>query len=143
MRVLIADSNQLFSEVYQQYLRKYGFQVFTANDALTCLATLRELHPDTLVLDPHLPGGGGDEVLDLLYAEVEVPPIVIVLLPTPSPELFQKVSEYPVHEVRFKPLLPEELCHCIYRHDRSHGVLDQRDWIEEIGIEAETALVSR
>lgn len=142
MRVLIADSNQLFSEVYQQYLRKYGFQVFTANDALTCIAKLRGIHPDTLVLDPNLPCGGRREILDLIYAEVEVPPIVIALLPTPSPELFQKVSEYPVHEVRFKPLLPEELCHCIYRHDHSHGVLEQRDWIEEIEFEAETALVS-
>lgn len=142
MRVLIADSNQLFSEVYQQYLRKYGFLVFTANDAWTCIAKLRELHPDTLVLDPNLPCGGHNEILDLIYAEAEVPPIVIALLPIPSTELFQKVSEYPVHEVRFKPLLPEELCHCIYRHDHLHGALEQRDWIEEIEFEAKTALVS-
>lgn len=143
MRVLIADSNELILAVYQQCLQRYGFQVITANDALTCVAKLCEFHPDILVLDPNLSWGGGDGVLDLIYAEVEVPPqIVIVLVPADSPGLFQKVSEYPVHEVRYKPLLPEELCHCIYRHDRSHGVLDQRDWMEEIGFEAETALVS-
>ena len=44
-------------------LLREGFELETAVSGLECVARLREAVPDVLVLEPHMPWGGGDGVL--------------------------------------------------------------------------------
>ncbi len=51
MRVLFADSDELFLEIVQAYFLKCGHTLMTASDGLECCGVLRDFHPDAIVLD--------------------------------------------------------------------------------------------
>jgi DNA-binding response OmpR family regulator len=51
MRVLFADSDELFLEIVQAYFLKCGHTMMTASDGLECCAVLRDFQPDAIVLD--------------------------------------------------------------------------------------------
>ncbi len=51
MRVLFADSDELFLEIVQAYFLKCGHTLMIASDGLECCAVLRDFQPDAIVLD--------------------------------------------------------------------------------------------
>jgi DNA-binding response OmpR family regulator len=58
MRVLIAGSDAEFLEVVQSYLARHGHEGKIATDGLECIAMLRDVRPDVLVLESDLLWGG-------------------------------------------------------------------------------------
>lgn len=66
MRVLIADRDQAFLEVAQQYLSRHGHEVKTATNGLESVAILHRDVPDAVVLDRELLWGGCDGVRALM-----------------------------------------------------------------------------
>lgn len=66
MRVLIADGDQAFLDVVQQYLSRHGYEVKTATNGLESVAILQRDVPDVVVLQRELLWGGGDGVLALM-----------------------------------------------------------------------------
>ncbi len=77
--VLLAESQRRLRIDYERSLRSAGFAVEIAPDAMECLARLRQSPPDVLVLDSHLPWGGGDGVLALMREEPSVPLVPTLL----------------------------------------------------------------
>ena len=68
MRVLMADPDAALPSLYREPLLREGFELVTAVSGLECVARLRERVPDVLVLEPHMPSGGGDESPQRLWA---------------------------------------------------------------------------
>jgi CheY-like chemotaxis protein len=66
MRVLIADSDEVFLEVALRYLSRQGMEVNAATNGLESVAILRRDVPDAVVLQRELLWGGGDGVFALM-----------------------------------------------------------------------------
>lgn len=62
VHVLIVDDQRLFAEAVQIALGEQGVEVTTAHDDATALRVLEEGHPDVVLVDVQLPGGGGLEL---------------------------------------------------------------------------------
>lgn len=56
MRLLFADTDQLFLELLQRYFCRCGHVTEVATDRLDCMAALLDFQPDLLVLDHALSG---------------------------------------------------------------------------------------
>ncbi|GAB1823125.1 response regulator [Herbidospora sp. RD11066] len=63
VRVLIVDDHRLFRSGVRAELGPSIQVVGEAEDVETAVATIAELEPDVVLLDVHMPGGGGVEVL--------------------------------------------------------------------------------
>ena len=84
IRVLMADPDASLPPVYREPLLREGIDLETAVNGLDCVARLRERVPDVLVLEPHMPWGGGDGVLAIM-GEVprfaSIPVMVLTFVP--------------------------------------------------------------
>uniref|UniRef100_A0A7C2K0C0 Response regulator n=1 Tax=Schlesneria paludicola TaxID=360056 RepID=A0A7C2K0C0_9PLAN len=79
IQFLIADSDPQFREGCRRFLVARGFEVEVASDGLQCLDQLRQATPQILVLDPGLPWGGGDGVLEWIHEQEPLNPLTILL----------------------------------------------------------------
>jgi DNA-binding NarL/FixJ family response regulator len=66
LRVVLVDDHALFRTGVRAELGAAVDVVGEAGDAAAAIATITELAPDVVLLDVHLPGGGGRAVLDAL-----------------------------------------------------------------------------
>ena len=110
IRVLMADPDVSLPSVYREPLLRAGFELRTAASGLECVARLRECVPDVLVLEPHMPWGGGDGVLAIMG---EVPHFatipVMVLTSCRDPHVLNRVARFPISDYHIKPLSPDRL----------------------------------
>jgi DNA-binding response OmpR family regulator len=110
IRVLIADPDEELRPVYREPLAQGGFDVVTAGSGLDCVARLRERVPDVLVLEPHLPWGGGDGVLAMMGEDSRLATIpVMVLTAHHESDALSRVARFPVSSFHLKPLAPDRL----------------------------------
>ncbi|MCC5580972.1 MULTISPECIES: response regulator [Microtetraspora] len=63
VRVLIVDDHRLFRSGVRAELGPSIQVIGEAEDVETAVASIAELQPDVVLLDVHMPGGGGQEVL--------------------------------------------------------------------------------
>jgi two-component system OmpR family response regulator len=78
LRVLVVDDEPSICELLSMALRYEGWDVRTAQDGTTAVATAREFRPDAVVLDVMLPDLGGLEVLRRLRADAPLVPVVFL-----------------------------------------------------------------
>jgi len=76
-RILVVEDEASISNLVVSYLRKEGYEVFTAADGSAGLKAARAVKPDLIVLDIMLPGMDGLEVLAQIRREAN--PYVILL----------------------------------------------------------------
>ena len=69
-RVVLVDDHRLFRSGVQAELRERVEVVGEADDAPTAITVVRATVPDVVLLDVHLPGGGGRAVLEALREEL-------------------------------------------------------------------------
>ena len=67
--ILIADDERQICEMLTKFLTSRGFRVHTAQDGPSALALAELEHPQLIVLDIHMPGMSGIEVLRKLRAK--------------------------------------------------------------------------
>jgi CheY-like chemotaxis protein len=78
--LLLVDDDPFILKVYQMGLSRSGFDVRTASDGLTAIASLRERKPDVVVLDLMMPRLNGVDVLKFIRSQsgfVGLPVIVL------------------------------------------------------------------
>ncbi|MEZ6060426.1 MAG: response regulator [Planctomycetaceae bacterium] len=80
MLILLADSDATLSGIYRSYFSRQGFDVVAVTDGLQCLAAIRRMVPDVLVLEYELLWGGGAGVLASLREDSRTPLIDVVLI---------------------------------------------------------------
>lgn len=61
--VLIADDKATSRELVRTVLEKSGYTVAEASDGIEALRNARELKPDLIILDLHMPGMDGFDVI--------------------------------------------------------------------------------
>ena len=110
VRVLMADPDESLPPLYREPLSREGFELGTAVSGLECVARLRERAPDVLVLEPHMPWGGGDGVLAMMG---EVPHLAIVpvmiLTSCRDPNVLNRVARFPISDYHLKPITVDRL----------------------------------
>jgi DNA-binding response OmpR family regulator len=117
-RILVVDDHRKIREPLAIYLRRFGFDVRTTEDAAGMWAQLRKNRFDVLVLDVMLPDGDGFELCRLLHHKHDVAVILLTARDASSDRvqgLDSGADDYVV-----KPFEPRELV------ARIHSVLRRR-----------------
>lgn len=106
-KILVIDDEESIRNLVTAYLRKEGFEYYTASDGPSGLEAARAYKPDLIVLDIMLPGMDGIELLTRLRRESEV----YVIMLTAKTEETDKVIGLSVgaDDYLTKPFSPREL----------------------------------
>ena len=88
MTLFIADDNEKFRQRLASIINELpGIEVVgQASDVQDSIETINRIRPDTIILDIHMPGGSG---LDVLQAAKSIDPGLVVMMLTVGPS-----SEY-------------------------------------------------
>lgn len=78
-RILTVDDDLYMLELYKGILEEAGHELKTAEDAAGALVIYQEFHPELVILDLDIPGGGGMKVYDRLrkILMVDIPVIFV------------------------------------------------------------------
>jgi DNA-binding response OmpR family regulator len=110
VRLLLADAEPGFTDLYRRALARDGFEVAIAHTSLDCLARLRTFRPDVLILDPELPWGQGQGLLARLSEEPDVLQLPVILLCAAyRPEYRKALVDFAAAECYQKPVSPGQL----------------------------------
>lgn len=116
MRILIADDDRVLVIQLAAHLKKFGFEVGVAHDALAASTAFFRSPPDAIVLDIGMPAGTGMEVLRRLRNSPKsafVP--VVVITGAEDPELEKAVRSQGAAEFFRKPVDFDRLREVLYR----------------------------
>jgi DNA-binding NtrC family response regulator len=107
-RILIVDDEDLIRWSLQQKLSNWGYRPLDAADGETAIALVEKENPDVVLLDIHLPGKSGLEVLETIR---ESNPRMVVIIMTAYGVLEDAVTALRLGAYDFvsKPLNFEEL----------------------------------
>jgi two-component system alkaline phosphatase synthesis response regulator PhoP len=106
-KILVVDDEPSISNLVVSYLRKEGYEVFTAADGPGGLKAARAFKPDLIVLDVMLPGLDGLAVLTQLRRESNV---YVILLTAKTEELDRVLGlSIGADDYVTKPFSPREL----------------------------------
>lgn len=108
IKILAVEDNPAILDFYREFFTEMGFEVRTAEDALSALTLQQQFKADLIVLDLNIPAGGGMHVFDTLRARLHDP--VPIIFSTGKPELLPR-SLKNLHNASFlpKPTPPEAL----------------------------------
>ena len=116
MRILIADDDRVLVTKLAAHLKKFGFEVDVAHDALAASNALFRESPDAIVLDIGMPAGTGMEVLRRLRKSTKgafVP--VVVITGSEDPEIEEAARSEGAAEFFHKPVDFDRLREVLYR----------------------------
>jgi DNA-binding response OmpR family regulator len=95
---------------YREPLLQEGIHLTTASYGLECVDRLRECVPDVLVLEPHMPWGGGDGILAVMSEDPQLASVpVMVLTSCRDPQVLNAVARFPISDYHLKPITPRRL----------------------------------
>jgi DNA-binding response OmpR family regulator len=108
--ILVVDDEPRIVELARDYLEHAGFDVLTASDGQTALATARSRTPDLVVLDLGLPGLDGLDVTRQIRQGQSTASLPIVMLTARDDELDKLLGlELGADDYLTKPFSPREL----------------------------------
>lgn len=123
--LLIADDHPIFLQGLKSFIEAHGHTVIaTANSAAETIMTLRTLKPDVVMVDVHMTGGGGMEVLKHVR-EIQLDVPVIFLTVGIDGEDIQEALRLGVNGMVLKNNEPQSLLECI------QAMLRGEDWFED------------
>lgn len=76
-KVLVVDDEPMLLEAVEAYLRKSGYQVFSASDGNEAMQQFYTVKPDMVLLDLMLPCLSGEEVCKAIRRESRIPIIML------------------------------------------------------------------
>ncbi|MCL6635618.1 MAG: response regulator transcription factor [Peptococcaceae bacterium] len=109
-KILVVDDEKNILELVRFNLEREGYQVLTAMDGDTALATARKEVPDLVVLDVMLPGINGLDVCRALHDDAATKNIPIIMLSARAEEVDRVLGlEMGADDYVTKPFSPREL----------------------------------
>ncbi|MGE0398208.1 MAG: response regulator [Kofleriaceae bacterium] len=114
-RILVVEDDSKFRGLVSTRLDRDGYDVYTAATADEALAMMRFVHQgwptdnlELMIIDQHLPGGSGLEVLRQLRAEHDGTP-ALLMTAFPDSSVLDEASKYGA-SVLLKPFSLDFLC---------------------------------
>ncbi|MCL2871384.1 MAG: response regulator [Betaproteobacteria bacterium] len=110
-RILVVDDSQTERYMLGEYLSQGGHMVFQSDSGEDCLAKIKEIKPDLVVMDVVMPGLNGFQATRILHRTPETQNIPVLLCTTKDKEtdrvwgLRQGACEYLTKPVRKEELL--------------------------------------
>ena len=116
MNILIVDDDHIHVQVLTAHLRKAGFGISAAYDAMQAFTTAIRCQPDAILLDVIMPGGTGIETLKRLKNSSKTAQIpVIVVSGSIDEETVEVVKQMGAEEYLRKPVDMGELLRALHR----------------------------
>lgn len=116
-QILLADDDDALRGALREYLRRLGFHVHEAFDGPTALELARTLELRFSIMDVHMPGMSGLEVLRTLQRERRAqasPPLPCILISAAADaQERNKALEYGAFRFLMKPFAPNHLVECL------------------------------
>ena len=84
-KILVVDDDQDLLLGLGMRLRASGYEVVTASDSYTAVATARKERPDLMILDLGLPAGEGFLVMERMQAIAELGGVPVIVLSARDP----------------------------------------------------------
>lgn len=78
LRVVVIDNELGIRRSLRVLLSRYGYEAYEAADGLEGLRLCREVAPDLVITDIHMPGIDGIEVIAALHATLPALPIIAI-----------------------------------------------------------------
>jgi DNA-binding NarL/FixJ family response regulator len=92
-RVLLADDHPLFRDGVAALLQARGFEVVgEASDGLEALELARQLHPDLVLMDIHMPRLNGLDATRVMSAELTGTRVVMLTVSDDDADLFEAIK---------------------------------------------------
>ena len=76
--ILVVDDEAAFGQLLAEHLITCGFRVLSAHDGRSALAQIAEHQPDALLIDLHMPGLTGLEVVEKLARDRKLPATIVM-----------------------------------------------------------------
>jgi CheY-like chemotaxis protein len=111
VQVLLVDDSPVERLALGHYLRNVGYDVDEAGDGASAIAQLKNREIGAVLLDLHMPGTDGFEVLKYIQEHRRSLPVVL-LSGMPLHQIQYKMHVLPTHELPpllIKPIDPEQL----------------------------------
>lgn len=105
-KIMVVEDNPAILDFCEEFFSDAGFEVKTAEDALSAIAVYGQFKPDLILLDLNIPEGGGMLVFETLRARQDMVPIIFS---TGKPEALSNLTELQNVTVVKKPTDPEVL----------------------------------
>ena len=111
--VLVVDDDPLMQQLVAGQLEPVGFKVVSAEDGISALKRARELKPQAILLDIHLPKLDGWSVLSQLKGEPSLASIPVILISVEE----QRARGFSLGACEYlvKPVEPERLVEVVQR----------------------------
>lgn len=112
IRLLIVDDDPTQLLLLKTKLAKKGYVIETANNGTEALGKVYTFKPDVMLLDVHMPGLAGNEVIRTILVfrpEIEI----IVLTASKEPELKEECLRKGAFSCIWKPVVFDDLCRTI------------------------------
>lgn len=107
VKILAVEDNPAILDFYKEFFIEAGFEVQTAEDALSAITRFQLFRPDLIILDLNIPAGGGMHVFETLRNVLADP--VPVIFSTGKPEQLPNLANICNVAVLKKPADPEVL----------------------------------
>lgn len=109
-KVIVVDDDETNRIILSSWMHRFGFECSTATDGLDALLQLDREPCDIVIVDWHMPGMDGMELIRLLRARpYKQPPYLVFTTGDPDPGILQAAFEAGADDFIRKPVEPVEL----------------------------------
>ena len=139
LRVLVVEDDERLRKNVCEGLSSYGFFVFEAGDGKQAHELFKEVNPDIVILDFHLPDNDGEYLLPLFKASKNQA-AVIVMTGNPCPDLAVKVTQLGADAYIRKPFTIQYLINLCEKIQREWSLLRAEKLLEDKTLELQRIL---
>ncbi|MFH1729386.1 MAG: response regulator [Pseudomonadota bacterium] len=108
-KILIIDDEVDVMKMVVYRLKAKNYEVFTATDGKSGIELAKEIKPDLIILDYHLPDMMASEISKIIKSEESLKDVEIILVSASVEYLSDKAKECLAAAFIPKPIEPEEL----------------------------------
>ncbi len=139
LRVLVVEDDSDLRETICEGLSKYGCMVFDASDGKEGHKLFREVNPEIVILDFHLPDNDGEHLLPAFKAPGSQASVILIT-GNPSPELAVRVTQMGADAYIRKPFTIQYLINLCEKIRREWSLLRAEKLLEERTLELQRIL---
>ena len=139
LRVLIVEDDQDLRDSVSEGLSTYGFSVYEAANGKQAYERFKEVNPEIIILDFHLPDNDGEHLLPT-FKIPESNAAVIVMTGNPCPELAMKVTQLGADAYIRKPFTIQYLIDLCEKIRREWSLLRAEKLLEDKTLEVRRIL---